>query len=156
MPNYDNPVTRGHGVLIGNIAISSLSTLAVGLRLYTRIHITRTLGLDDAFSVLGLGTAIAMCIVQCISIEHFGWNRHVWDIPLPAITDGTRLNIISMLLFGFSSTFIRVSLLWFFFRLLGPGFRTDIRVLKYCLMIAIMVVSALAIVFALLLLFQCT
>jgi hypothetical protein len=61
-----------------------------------------------------------------------------------------------MLLFGFSSTFIRVSLLWFFFRLLGPGFRTDIRVLKYCLMIAIMVVSALAIVFALLLLFQCT
>lgn len=45
MPNYDNPVTRGHRVLIVNITISSLSMLTVGLRLYTRIRITRTLGL---------------------------------------------------------------------------------------------------------------
>jgi hypothetical protein len=61
-----------------------------------------------------------------------------------------------MLLFGFSSTFIRVSLLWFFLRLLGPGVRTYIRVWKYWLAIAMVLVSALAIIFVLLLLFQCT
>jgi hypothetical protein len=59
--NYDNPVTRGHRVLIGNITISSLSTLVVGLRLYTRIRITRTLGLDYAFSVLGLVSFFPSC-----------------------------------------------------------------------------------------------
>jgi hypothetical protein len=101
-------------------------------------------------------TAIAMCTVQCISVENFGWNRHIWDIPPPAIADGMKLNLISMLLFGFSSTFIRVSLLWFFLRLLGPGVRTDIRVWKYWLAIAMVLVSALAIIFVLLLLFQCT
>ncbi|KAL2794570.1 hypothetical protein BJX66DRAFT_337717 [Aspergillus keveii] len=106
--------------------------MAVGLRLYTRIRITHTLGLDGAFSVL------------------------VLDIPPPAIADGMKLNLISMLLFGFSSTFIRVSLLWFFLRLLGPGVRTDIRVWKYWLAIAMVLVSALAIIFGLLLLFQCT
>jgi hypothetical protein len=53
-PNYLNLVTRGHGVLTTNIIICALSTVAVGLRLYTRIRITHTLGLDDAFSVLGL------------------------------------------------------------------------------------------------------
>jgi hypothetical protein len=53
-PNYINPPTRSHGVLIASILFLALSTIVTALRLYTRLRITRTAGLDDILVVLGL------------------------------------------------------------------------------------------------------
>jgi hypothetical protein len=48
-PNYIDPVTRGPGLLIVNIVFSALAFIVVALRLYTRVWITRSLGMDDVF-----------------------------------------------------------------------------------------------------------
>jgi hypothetical protein len=51
-PNYVNPVTRGGGIIVTSALFGFLGTLATALRLYTRLSITRTFGLDDVFIII--------------------------------------------------------------------------------------------------------
>ena len=48
-PNYDNPETRGPGLIITIAVFTSLVTVAIALRYYTRIALKRWYGLDDVF-----------------------------------------------------------------------------------------------------------
>lgn len=58
-PNYVNPVTRGHALVVVNSVFLSIVIITVGLRLYTRIFIRRWFGLDDIFILIAL-----VCIEQ--------------------------------------------------------------------------------------------
>jgi hypothetical protein len=51
-PNYTNPHTYGPALLIFNTILIALSSIAVSLRLYVRLTITKWFGLDDALIVL--------------------------------------------------------------------------------------------------------
>jgi len=53
-PNYDNPETRGHALVVVNSIFIGLVIITVGLRLYTRIYIKRWFGIDDVFILLAL------------------------------------------------------------------------------------------------------
>ena len=53
-PNYINPQTRGDSVLIIHGTLYSLVVVVVGLRIYTRICISRSFGLDDMFILLAM------------------------------------------------------------------------------------------------------
>jgi hypothetical protein len=46
-PNYIDPVTRGDGIVIASAVFGSLATIAIALRTYSKICITRTFGSDD-------------------------------------------------------------------------------------------------------------
>jgi hypothetical protein len=54
IPNYVNPVTRGPELYIINSICLFIATLAVVLRLYSRIWIRNWFGLDDAFVLVAL------------------------------------------------------------------------------------------------------
>ncbi|KAF7719585.1 Uncharacterized protein PECH_005492 [Penicillium ucsense] len=120
-PNYIDPVTRGHGVLYVNIVFTSLALLVVALRLYTRLRITCSAGVDDILIVIGLGFAIAMIAVTSLATESWGWNRHVWDVPPTWLSTVQKLNIVFQIMFSWASSVTKVSLLWFCRRLLGAG-----------------------------------
>lgn len=68
-PNYIDPPTRGHGVLIVNIVCISLAFSVVTLRLYARLCVTCSAGLDDIFIVFGLFFATGMVVVTSIATE---------------------------------------------------------------------------------------
>ena len=51
-PNYIDPERRGPALLIVNGILLPVAMTVVGLRLYTRLVITRSAGLDDAFAAL--------------------------------------------------------------------------------------------------------
>lgn len=53
-PNYEDPVTRGHGAIIVNVVCLSVALIVTLLRLYTRLRITCSPGLDDIFIVAAL------------------------------------------------------------------------------------------------------
>lgn len=53
-PNYQDPVTRGNAVLVTSIVFVILSTIVTALRVYTRLRITCTAGLDDIMILIGL------------------------------------------------------------------------------------------------------
>jgi hypothetical protein len=53
LPNYIDPVTRGHTTVIVSVFFFSVATLFVGARLYQRIFVRRWFGPDDLFIILG-------------------------------------------------------------------------------------------------------
>lgn len=54
LPNYVNPVTRGDAALIVNIVTMAVAAVVTCLRVYTRLRITYTPGLDDILIVISL------------------------------------------------------------------------------------------------------
>lgn len=52
--NEINPETRGPAVVIANGIGLAVATIAVGIRIYTRVFITRNFGWDDTFILLAL------------------------------------------------------------------------------------------------------
>lgn len=52
--NYTDPPTRGDGIIIVSGLFGGLGTITTLMRIYTRIHITRTFGADDVLMVFAL------------------------------------------------------------------------------------------------------
>jgi hypothetical protein len=51
-PNYVDPERRGPALVIINSILLPLALVVVGLRLYTRLRISQSAGLDDVFIAL--------------------------------------------------------------------------------------------------------
>ena len=62
-----------------------------------------------------------MCTVTSLAAQRHGFNRHIWDIPPTWLPTLQKYNLIFQILFSWSSTFTKLSLLWFCRRLLGKG-----------------------------------
>lgn len=52
--NYVDPATQGCRLTIVIILFLSLGFLVVGLRVFTRVHISKSFGLDDVFAMLAM------------------------------------------------------------------------------------------------------
>jgi hypothetical protein len=93
-PNYVDPVTRGPALYYVNGTFFALATIAVFLRLYTRIFVRKWFGIDDA-TILAAWVC-ASWTIRCrwltaqffgltdmttvfYAYRHFYWDRHMWD-----------------------------------------------------------------------------
>ncbi|KAJ5262970.1 hypothetical protein N7524_008275 [Penicillium chrysogenum] len=152
-PNYIDPPTRGHGVLIVNIVCFSLALIVVSLRLYTRLRVTCSAGIDDVLIVIGLIFAIAMAVVTSIATEHWGMNRHVWDIELLRLVTVQKLNLCFQIMFSLSSCFTKISLLWFCRRLIGKG---RFVLYNWAFILSMVFVGLSSFLFTIISIFQCS
>ena len=84
-PNYDNPVTRGNGLIIVNAVFISLTVIAVALRVYARVFVSHWFGADDWCIIFAVIFAIGMTVCVLLAETQYGWNRHVWDVRLDMI-----------------------------------------------------------------------
>ena len=50
-PDYEHPRAQGPAGEIAVYALTGVVTVMLAIRMYTRIHITRGFGMDDAFIV---------------------------------------------------------------------------------------------------------
>lgn len=98
VPNYVDPVTRGHAVNIVNIVLGVLAFIVTVLRLYTRFKITCTPGFDDALVVI----AFVCCTAAYMLIR---WNYLTNDrllelacvsLRLWRLSAGVRIGIYGM------------------------------------------------------------
>lgn len=152
-PNYIDPPTRGHGVLIVNVVCLTWAFLIVSLRLYTRVWITYSAGVDDVLIIIGLIFAIAMAIVTSIATENWGMNRHIWDIELSRFIIVRKLNLCFQLSFVVSSCFTKLSLLWFCRRLIGKG---NFVLYNWAFIISMGFVGVSSLLFFIISIFQCS
>jgi hypothetical protein len=53
-PNYTDPATRGYAVLAINCVLLPVTAAIVALRLYTRLKVVHSAGLDDLFIGLAM------------------------------------------------------------------------------------------------------
>ncbi|GLI79413.1 hypothetical protein PoHVEF18_007746 [Penicillium ochrochloron] len=154
-PNYVDPPTRGHGVLIVNVVCISLAFLVVILRLYTRLRITCSAGVDDVLIVIGLAFAIAMVAVTSLASENWGWNRHIWDVPETWLSTVQKLNIVFQIMFSWSSSITKISLLWFCRRLLGAG-KGNFKWFNWAFIGSMIFVGLSCLMFTFISIFQCS
>ena len=103
--NYVNPYSRSDSVFYTNTVMLFFGTLFVAIRLYTRIVIRRWFGMDDAliaFAYVGClfpqitgfplnSVAVQILYLAALALtfygfKHYGWGRHVWDVPFVFIT----------------------------------------------------------------------
>jgi hypothetical protein len=152
-PNYIDPPTRGHGVLIVNIVCLSLALVVVCLRLYTRIRITCSAGVDDVLIVIGLAFSIAMAVVTSIATEKWGMNRHIWDIELLRLITVQKYNLIFQIMFSMASCFTKISLLWFCRRLIGKG---HFALYNWAFIMSMVFVALSSGLFTIISIFQCS
>jgi hypothetical protein len=52
--NYTNPVTRGWGFVIVNLLLLGFLIAVVGMRIYTRFHISKYFGSDDVLIFMAM------------------------------------------------------------------------------------------------------
>ncbi|RMZ69388.1 integral membrane [Pyrenophora seminiperda CCB06] len=120
-PNYRNPETRGPALIIVNAIFITLVILTVSARLYTRIVIKRWFGIDDVFILLALLFTIGLTTVVLLANGRYGWDRHVWDIPLSHIVPTYKIAMTAKIVFTAAATFTRLSLHCFFYRLISDS-----------------------------------
>lgn len=96
-----------------------------------------------------------MCVVTSLAAARYGWDRHIWDVPVSWLPTSQKLNMMFQILFSLASTFTKLSLLWFCRRILGTGISGPYRIFNYCLIGAMFIVAALCVAFLLVTIFQC-
>ncbi|KAJ5833717.1 hypothetical protein N7474_002028 [Penicillium riverlandense] len=153
-PNYIDPPTRGHGVLVVNVVCISLAFLVVLLRIFTRLRITCSAGVDDVLVVIGLAFSVGMAVVTSIATEEWGWNRHIWDIPPAWLSTVQKLNLCFQIMFSMASGFTKISLLWFCRRLLGAS-KGNFMLFNWAFIGAMVFVGLSCATFTLISIFQC-
>jgi len=126
-PNYINPETRGPILYYVNGCFFVVATVAVFLRLYIRMFVRKWVGIDDMLIL----AAWVSCLVDtsCVfwGYKHFYWDRHLWDSRPQILEPGTKLFIVTKAFWTTCSTFVRLSVVCLFYRLLNhiglPNYR---------------------------------
>lgn len=76
-PNYVDPVTRGDGALVVSIVFIVLAFLVTCLRLYTRLRITCSPGIDDILIVIALVCSNHFLTKRLLTLLAGSCNCHV-------------------------------------------------------------------------------
>ncbi|KAF3004185.1 hypothetical protein E8E13_006247 [Curvularia kusanoi] len=118
-PNYVNPETRGNALVVVNSILIALVVMIVGLRMYTRLSIKRWFGLDDIFILIALLFTIGLTVVVLLANQKYGWDRHLWDIPLTKLVPTLKIAMAAKVIFTTAATFTRLSLHCFYYRLVA-------------------------------------
>ncbi|KXH37460.1 integral membrane protein [Colletotrichum simmondsii] len=146
-PNYINPENRGPGLLIIEMVFLGIALICLCLRMYIRIVKIRQTWWDDWLMVAGMIFCIGVTICVILGMgpsnwsrgmywygnrnldantlrsatELYGWNLHVWDVPLSLIKQSRQISMAAQTLFLFASGLSKLSILASYLRLAAPG-----------------------------------
>lgn len=115
--NYVNPVTRGNELLITNIFFIILVTVCIVVRMYSRLTQSAP-GIDDIFILIAYFFTCVLCAVVIAANKDFGWDRHIYDVPMNLTQGAAILGFCAKLAFVFASNFTRLSLIFLYYRLI--------------------------------------
>jgi hypothetical protein len=75
-PNYTNPKTRGPALTIINGILLFFVSLALVLRIYTRVVIKRSLGFDDYSIIVGFIFTVGLVAAVILANDRYFWYTH--------------------------------------------------------------------------------
>jgi len=119
-PNYTNPETRGPALIIVDLLAVSISTICLGLRLYVRARIVRSVGWDDWLMVGAalFGVGLTICIV--LASSRYGWDIHIWDLTSAKIVASRQVSFAAQALFILATALAKISIFASYLRLAPP------------------------------------
>lgn len=152
-PNYTNPQTQGQALIIVNAIFIFFVTVFVVLRLYTRIYLKRWFGTDDVFIILAYIFTVGLTAAVILANVKYFWDRHIWDVPISGVAASEKIAMAAKILFTCASTFTRMSLICFYYRIVGDARR---NCFVWVLHVSMAYVVAILILFVVLSIWQCT
>ncbi|KAK8065069.1 hypothetical protein PG997_011816 [Apiospora hydei] len=113
----DPPNRRKEIVVVGTIALA-IGATALGLRIFTRVHILRKrIKLDDYFVMLAMICAVIAFIMTLEQLNH-GLSYHKWDVLWDEYANGYALYaVIETCFYTLSVGFAKLSILCFYLQL---------------------------------------
>ncbi|KAL7274618.1 hypothetical protein RUND412_002468 [Rhizina undulata] len=117
--NKVNPAWRGNGLVVVESLMISLVVIVVGLRIYSRVWMRKSFGMDDWFIIPATFFAIGLTTTTCLAAIRYGWGHHMWDISMATVQNSLKLSWISELFFTWSLLLTKLSLCALYLRLLG-------------------------------------
>ncbi|PVH91402.1 hypothetical protein DM02DRAFT_606570 [Periconia macrospinosa] len=117
-PNFINPPSLQHIILITNIILPLVSLLFATLRLYTTGIITRSVGINDYMIALSWLLACASSSIYSL-LTRYGSGLHLWDVPFSTFNGHfLKFAAIGGTFYGLSIMFSKLSILVFLLRYL--------------------------------------
>ncbi|QSZ35475.1 hypothetical protein DSL72_008345 [Monilinia vaccinii-corymbosi] len=150
MPNYVDPETRGKGVVIVNAILFPVALGVLLIRFYTRLHISKSFGLDDWLIIAAMVPATTFAMLAILAEEAFKFNRHTWDVPTTQIVFGLQFVLITQIVFTFSHTLTKCSMMALLYRILANG-----RLFKMVTTVAAAMIALQGTLFIIVVIFQC-
>ncbi|KAF7864530.1 hypothetical protein EAF04_006662 [Stromatinia cepivora] len=149
-PNYVDPKTRGKAVLVVNAVLFPVVLFIILIRLYTRLQISKSFGLDDWLIIAAMLPSTTFAVLAVLAEEVFQFNRHVWDLPFSQVKFGLQYVLITQVIFALGQTLTKCSMLALLYRILSSGKRFKIITIAATVIIAIQ-----GTIFILVTIFQC-
>ncbi|EED22795.1 conserved hypothetical protein [Talaromyces stipitatus ATCC 10500] len=112
-PNQNTPNISMYTILL------VVCALCLVVRIYTRSTINRSFGFDDAFCITGFAflATYAGLMLDC---GNYYAGRHIWDITVPMLIHGARLEVWAEWCYLVVSGTVKLSYLLLYIRIFGP------------------------------------
>ncbi|KAK8100517.1 uncharacterized protein PG998_008085 [Apiospora kogelbergensis] len=120
-PNYENPRSQGPAAEITVYILTGIVTIMIAIRMYTRIHITKSFGMDDAFMLVAYLFATVFTGIAILAERTVGWGVHIYDVETYKFKSGLKIVLVAANLFNFGSCFTKLSILSTLYRLIGAS-----------------------------------
>ncbi|PQE16809.1 integral membrane protein [Rutstroemia sp. NJR-2017a BBW] len=149
-PNYINPERHGNAVIIVDAVFFPLALLILLIRIYTRLRISKSFGLDDWLIVAAMLPSTGFAVAALLAETVLQWDRHIWDVPYNRITSGLQFVMITQIIFGLSQTLTKCSMLALIYRIMSNGKR-----FKRAAIAATVLITGQGLIFIIVVIFQC-
>ncbi|KAJ2985612.1 hypothetical protein NUW58_g5436 [Xylaria curta] len=142
--NFESPETREDLAKVVVGLTYSLMLVFLALRIYTRVRITNSLGADDYLSIAA-GASITAFTGVSLSLFGSPLGPHQWNVPLSHFNASfLERTLSSIVLFSFSSLFVKAALLALYLRVFAPN--TSARMMIWAGIITIVVFYIVSII----------
>ncbi|KAL8724487.1 MAG: hypothetical protein Q9166_007921 [cf. Caloplaca sp. 2 TL-2023] len=109
-PNFTSPEDH-HKLFVWTIVLTiTVSTLALLMRMYTKIKIIRKVGWEDYTSILGFFLWIGYCVPTSLIMVH-GGGVHQWNVRLKDLIAILYYSYVSAIMYGITVFIIKLSIL---------------------------------------------
>ncbi|KAF1848224.1 uncharacterized protein K460DRAFT_403519 [Cucurbitaria berberidis CBS 394.84] len=90
--------------------------------------------IGDVLCVIGWIFSVFVTATVLVGIQHYGFDRHMWDVPRTLYNRAALIHWLSELAFILSTCFTKISVL-FFFHQLKPSCTTGLKCVIYAFMV---------------------
>jgi len=116
--NPSNPSdTRGWGLAILCILLFSLTFATVAARLWARVVVRNTAGIDDVVIVAAMIPLAGLAVATAMGSRLYGFNRHAWDLSPGMAISSRKVTLAIEACYIASTGLTKISILLFYRRM---------------------------------------
>ncbi|KAG6986542.1 hypothetical protein G7Y79_00078g099960 [Physcia stellaris] len=136
---------RGYIIVVVSAVFIALASIAIALRVYVRIKLVPSMGLDDYTALIAWALCWVNLACHVVEVNH-GLGRHEYYLSLSDVAISGKLEYISQIHNVLAVTFTKVSATLFLFRVLARGTTKRTQWPLYILMALFVTIAIVTIV----------